>query len=65
MADTDITSEHKRAFEALKSGRYGNFCLFPASWTENPPRPSPPLPSIRPKAAAARPNTASTRCSSR
>ena len=25
---TNITEEHKRAFDALKSGRYDNFCLF-------------------------------------
>ena len=25
---THITEEHRRAFEALTSGRYENFCLF-------------------------------------
>ena len=25
---TNITVEHRRAFDALKSGRYDNFCLF-------------------------------------
>ena len=25
---TNITEEHRRAFDALKSGRYDNFCLF-------------------------------------
>ena len=25
---THITDEHRRAFEALTSGRYENFCLF-------------------------------------
>ena len=25
---TNITEEHKRAFDALKSGRYDNFCRF-------------------------------------
>ena len=28
MESTNITGEHKRAFEALKSGEYGNFALF-------------------------------------
>ena len=28
MADTNITAAHRHAFEALKSGRYDNFCLF-------------------------------------
>ena len=28
MSTTNITVEHRRAFEALISGRYGNFCLF-------------------------------------
>ena len=29
MANTNITEEHKRVFEALKSGEYRNFALFP------------------------------------
>ena len=28
MANTNITEEHKRVFEALKSGEYRNFALF-------------------------------------
>ena len=28
MADTNITEEHRRAFEALKSGAYDSFALF-------------------------------------
>ena len=28
MTDTNITEEHRRAFNALTSGRYGNFSLF-------------------------------------
>ncbi len=27
MPDTNITEEHRRAFEALTSGRFDNFCL--------------------------------------
>ncbi|MDE0103042.1 MAG: hypothetical protein OXN89_11740, partial [Bryobacterales bacterium] len=27
MSDTNITAEHRRAFEALTSGRFDNFCL--------------------------------------
>ena len=27
MSDTNITGEHRRAFEALTSGRFDNFCL--------------------------------------
>ena len=27
MADTNITEDHRRAFEALTSGRFENFCL--------------------------------------
>ena len=27
MPDTNITAEHRRAFEALTSGRFDNFCL--------------------------------------
>jgi len=27
MSDTNITEEHRRAFEALMSGRFDNFCL--------------------------------------
>ena len=41
---THITDEHRRAFEALTSGRYENFCLFsceanghPAAVTVEPP----------------------------
>ena len=28
MPDTNITEEHRRAFEALTSGRFDNFCLI-------------------------------------
>ena len=28
MSTTNITAEHRRAFDALTSGRYENFCLF-------------------------------------
>ena len=28
MANTNITEEHKRVFEALKRGEYRNFALF-------------------------------------
>jgi hypothetical protein len=28
MADTNITPEHQKAFEALTSGEYANFALF-------------------------------------
>ena len=28
MADTNITEDHRRAFDALTSGEAGNFCLF-------------------------------------
>ncbi len=28
MESTNITDEHKRVFEMLKSGEYGNFALF-------------------------------------
>jgi hypothetical protein len=28
MADTNITPEHQKAFEALTSGEYRNFALF-------------------------------------
>ena len=27
MPETNITEEHRRAFEALTSGRFDNFCL--------------------------------------
>ena len=27
MPDTNITEDHRRAFEALTSGRFDNFCL--------------------------------------
>ena len=27
MSDTNITEEHRRAFEGLTSGRFDNFCL--------------------------------------
>ena len=27
MPDTNITADHRRAFEALTSGRFHNFCL--------------------------------------
>ena len=27
MSDTNITKDHRRAFEALTSGRFNNFCL--------------------------------------
>ena len=27
MSDTNITPDHRRAFEALTSGRFDNFCL--------------------------------------
>ena len=27
MPDTNITADHRRAFEALTSGRFQNFCL--------------------------------------
>ena len=27
MPDTNITEEHRRAFDALTSGRFDNFCL--------------------------------------
>ena len=48
MAGTNIADEHKRAFAALRSGRYDNFCLFScyvdghpaaaiAAVTEHPP----------------------------
>ena len=28
MSTTNITADHRRAFEALTSGRYENFCMF-------------------------------------
>ena len=28
MSNTNITGDHRRAFEALTSGRFDNFCLF-------------------------------------
>ena len=28
MTNTNITTEHKRAFEALRSGQHDNFALF-------------------------------------
>ena len=33
---TNITSEHKRAFEALKSGEYENFALFSCHVNDQP-----------------------------
>ena len=36
MADTHITDEHRRAFDALTSGQYQNFCLFSCSCNGHP-----------------------------
>ncbi len=36
MADTHITDEHRRAFNALTNGQYRNFCLFSCSCDGHP-----------------------------
>ena len=33
---TNITEEHRRAFETLTSGRYENFCLFSCTANDHP-----------------------------
>ena len=36
MPHTNITAEHRRAFNALSGGRHGNFCLFSSFLSEEP-----------------------------
>ena len=45
MADTNITGQHRHAFEALKSGAYDSFALFSCFCNG---KPAPAIVSIQP-----------------
>ena len=47
MADTHITDERRRAFDALTIGQYQNFVCFPVPATATPRLPSLPSTSVR------------------
>lgn len=63
MADTHITDEHRRAFDALTSGQYQNFCLFSCSCNGHPAVAIAAV-NVCPAKKAARTNTRSRQCSS-
>ena len=62
---TNITEDHRRAFEALTGGEAGNFCLFSCFLLGRPAAAIAAVTVCPPTEEGGEPNTSFLRCSSR